>query len=485
MRGGLIGTIVAAVALVATAGPAAAIPIPGGTALTGSPPPEFIDGGPYEPRPVKAPRVPRHPFMAKNGRSVIHNDAYQTDTYTGAGPLGREIVSTSTYQFADCASPTFPRSGVIVVTCVGLQGPRLMMFNPVTLEEIDIYNLPLRRIGNLSFFTDFSGGGYFYLDNKDRAVLPTTDGRVLIVGTSGGRFGLESQYRVKPELEGNEGINSALPDWDGNIWFVGTTGSVGAIDPESGSVQSVDLDEDIENSFSVDETGGVYVVTDRALYRLEAGRGGKPRISWRQRYPNDRVQKPGQTDDASGTTPTLMGKKYVSITDNDDPIAINVYRREENFKGRRLVCRQPVFEKGRGSTDQSLIATGRSMIAENNYGYTGPVDGLDTVPGIERVDIDKDGRGCHKVWKSDVQAPSVVPKLSLKNGLVYTYTLEPQGSDNWYLTALDFRTGRRVYSAFAGSGLGFNNNYAPVILGPDGTAYVGVLGGLVALRDTR
>ena len=35
----------------------------------------------------------------------------------------------------------------------------------------------------------------------------------------------------------------------------------------------------------------------------------------------------------------------------------------------------------------------------------------------------------------------------------------------------------------AGDGLGFNNNYAPVTLGPDGTAYVGVLGGLVALRD--
>jgi hypothetical protein len=34
-----------------------------------------------------------------------------------------------------------------------------------------------------------------------------------------------------------------------------------------------------------------------------------------------------------------------------------------------------------------------------------------------------------------------------------------------------------------GEGLGFNNNYAPVTIGPDGTAYVGVLGGLVAVRD--
>ena len=27
--------------------------------------------------------------------------------------------------------------------------------------------------------------------------------------------------------------------------------------------------------------------------------------------------------------------------------------------------------------------------------------------------------------------------------------------------------------------MGYNNNYAPVTLGPDGAAYVGVLGGLV------
>jgi hypothetical protein len=81
----------------------------------------------------------------------------------------------------------------------------------------------------------------------------------------------------------------------------------------------------------------------------------------------------------------------------------------------------------------------------------------------------------------------VVPKLSLRNGLVYTYTKEPDPTfeDPWYLTALDFRTGETVYKRLAGRGLGFNNNYAPISIGPDGTAYVGALGGLVALRDDR
>ena len=161
-----------------------------------------------------------------------------------------------------------------------------------------------------------------------------------------------------------------------------------------------------------------------------------------------------------------------------------VYRRG----GGRLVCRQPVFQKGSSDTDQSLVANRRSIIAENNYGYSGPsatTGGGVTSPGLERVDIDRDGRGCHPVWTSHARAPSVVPKLSLGAGLVYTYTKPKRTdmTDAWYLTALNFRSGKRVWSRLAGTGFGYNNNYAPVTIGPDGTAYVGVLGGLTRFED--
>jgi hypothetical protein len=184
-----------------------------------------------------------------------------------------------------------------------------------------------------------------------------------------------------------------------------------------------------------------------------------------------------------------MGDGLVAITDNADPMNVLVYRRGRDVVGSRLVCRQPVFEKGASATDQSLIGTGGSIVAENNYGYSGPgatEQGKTTSPGLERVDLDPGG-GCHSVWRSSERAPSVVPKLSAANGLVYTYTKDPQpqdpSADAWYLTTLDFGSGRTVYKRLGGEGLGFNNNYAPITLGPDGTAYVGVLGGLVALRD--
>ena len=189
---------------------------------------------------------------------------------------------------------------------------------------------------------------------------------------------------------------------------------------------------------------------------------------WRAPYENSGVQKPGQASAGSGTTPTLMGDGLVAITDNADPMNVLVYRR-----GSGAAHLPPAgVRAGASATDQSLIGTGRSLVVENNYGYAGPTatqGGKTTSPGLERVDLDAGG-GCHSAWRSAERAPSVVPKLSARNGIVYTYTKDPQpqdpSADAWYLTALDFGTGRTLYKRLGGEGLGHNNNYAPVTLGP-------------------
>ncbi len=458
--------------------------------------PQFI-GSPAEPHPLRhRTRSPRHPFTARNGRSNLHVDAYQTDANAFPGPLGFDIERVSTFQAAAiCGSVTFDSQGQIVSICVGAEGPRLMLFDPDNLDQLATLRLPPRRpgsgTGGLNPFTDFAGGGYFYLDHRDRAVIPTTDRRILVVRQAAGpRFVPVRDYDLSGLLAQGDAIVSALPDYLGFIWFVTTDGLVGHVDPPTGAVEAIELPgEGITNSFAVDETGGVYVVSDRALYRFDAGRGGSIVQSWRRRYDNHGAQKPGQVDDGSGTTPTVMGDDYVAITDNANPMKVVVYRRAKRIGGeRRLVCEKPVFRRGASATDNSLIATRHSLVVENNFGYEGPTSttqGGVTAPGIERVMVERDGKGCHTAWRSDEISPTVVPKLSLANGLVYAYTKNRDGDDPWYLTAIDFRTGETMFKQLAGFGLGFNNNYAPITLGPDGTAYVGVLGGLVALRDTR
>ena len=67
-----------------------------------------------------------------------------------------------------------------------------------------------------------------------------------------------------------------------------------------------------------------------------------------------------------------------------------------------------------------------------------------------------------------------MPKLSTKNGLIYTYARPPDdAAQGYYWTAIDWSNGKTVWSKYAGSGLCFNNNYAGLALGPDGTAYLG------------
>ena len=454
--------------------------------------PDFL-GRAASPRPLRTFRVPRHPFMAPNDDSNIHNDAYQTDAYRRPGPLGRSMESRSTYHQAECASVTFDRAGRIITICVGVEGPRLLMIDPDTLATKTEMPLPPRSGGGTGsgVFNDFSGGGYFYLDHRSRAVIPTNSRQIWVVDArvveGDWAFEVDRVYNIAPAMEPNEAIVAVMPDWKGRYWFVTTRGLVGFATRKAGAVKTFRLeDESIANSFAVDRSGGVYVASDHALYRFGVRRR-EPQVVWRRSYDRGRRVKPGQAGQGSGTTPTIIGRRFVAITDNADPqMHVLVYRRAAKLRARRLVCKQGVFPHRRGATDQSLTAVGHSLIVENNYGYEGPtstMNGATTTPGFVRVRFG--ARGCDVIWRNREVAPSVVPKVSLPDGLIYTYT-KPRRRDEvdaWYFTAIDFRTGRTVFKKLAGTGLGYNNNYAPVSIGPDGSAYVGALGGLVQLRD--
>ncbi len=452
-----------------------------------------FSGSPATPKPIAAPAPPRHPHMAPNGKSNLHDDAYQTDTSQGLGPLGRGGLDvTSSLRARECASVTFDRRGRIVTVCVGIERTTLELLDPRTLRTAASMDLPSRDLtqtGALNIFQNFTGGGYFYLDDEDRAVIPTASRHLLTVALadSGREFRVVREVDLTGVVARGDALISALPDWSGRIWFASRDGVVGTVD-DGGAVKAMTTGEPIGNSFAVDETGGVFIVSDAAMYRFDAGRDGAPEVTWREAYANPGGDpKPGQSQAGSGTTPTLIGDDLLAITDNADPVNVVVMRRGREPVTPRTMCVQPVFPRGSSATDQSLIATPELIIAENNHGYTGPLAvqfGRSTTPGLARVDLSPDGT-CRLGWTSEETAPSVVPKLSLATGLVYTYTKVPRtdGNDPWFLTAIDVRTGRTAWKALAGEGLGFNNNYAPITLGPDGTAYVGVLGGLVALRD--
>ena len=237
-----------------------------------------------------------------------------------------------------------------------------------------------------------------------------------------------------------------------------------------------------------DETGAIYVVTDHRLAAVEADAEGTPVVRWSQVYDRGTQQKTGQLSQGSGTTPTLIGPDLVAITDNAEPRMNVIFYRRTGSAADREVCRVPVFGDNASATENSLAYAGRrSVIVESNFGYAGvqsTVLGRSTTPGIARVDLHRDGT-CRVAWTSQVTAPTSVPKVSLGNGLLYVYSKPPSSffDDSWYFTAIDVRTGATQWMQRTGNGIQWNNHYAAVYLGPDGTAYMPTVAGLIRFQD--
>jgi hypothetical protein len=486
-----VAAVVALTGVFATS--ASALPI----VSTGVPTLPSFSGAAATPNKIEGAKKPeQNPFMAPNPASNIHNDTWMTDAYWKKGPIGANPVTDSySYPSALCGSLTFDSMGRIVTVCPSiLYPPQVRIIDAETLAPIDTLDLPNAETpAGTPEYQNFAGGGYFYLDKKDRIWVATkTDHLYMITnGADHDTLTVKRDYDLTPYLDTEtERISSALPDFDGNLWFVSkANGKVGILNLDTGKAKVVETGEQIQNSFTI-TSDGIYIVSEKKMYRWKADSKGKPKVVWSKKYPNSGIHKPGQADAGSGTTPTILHGGYVAITDNADPMDVVVYRTKKNLtKGeKRVVCTTPVFEKGASATENSLMGAGPSLIVENNYGYQdpfGPNAGAPTTPGFARIDVKKNGKGCKKVWtNTEVQAPTVVPKLSTKTGLIYTYARPTDpGAQGYYWTTIDYETGETVFQQYAGSGLTFNNNYAGLALGPNGDAYLGVIGGIIRLRD--
>jgi hypothetical protein len=276
------------------------------------------------------------------------------------------------------------------------------------------------------------------------------------------------------------------------------------------------LAEQIQNSFSVGPNG-VYIVSNVALYKLRFNADtNKIELDpdWAETYAegdlvydNDRKIKPGHLNDGSGTTPTLIGDRFVAIVDNGpESVHLNVFRQEDGS----LVSKLPLFEPGKGAVENSVVAYNDHLVVGNTYGYVDPFKENDTAGGIMRFDYDE---GVGKYMRREgwpaaghIDAKTATPKLSTPRGLIYVYQREDEptnGHDDWVLTAIDFRTGWRVFKIKgyfnkgefddsvsriverASLGKGnydrkvFNNIWGTFTFGPDNTVYLGAYRGFL------
>ncbi len=459
-------------------------------------------GSPATINPLPEHVVPQHPYLAPQGRNGMHGDSYASGVYNEMGPLGVDpVLETESYGAygGECATAVFNSQGMLISVCTSLISMRLILMDPVTLEPLAEYELPPRestRTLNIDEIqADSSGGAYFHLDHLDRPIIGNADRLIQVfeLYENEGEYSwhVAEEYDLNPYLPDGYLVTDVIPDWDGYYWFVTRQGLVGTVDRNTGEVKTMQLNgEEIQNSLAVSEDG-VYIVSDYALYRFERAADNTPTFTWREEYDRGTVLKPGSINQGSGTTPTLLGDDLIAISDYaDSQINVLVYHRQKDYQGERLICQVPVFTPGASVTDNSMIGYNRSVIIENNYGYTSPTEPTWTEPGVTRIDVAEDCSGCSVVWESQEASQTTVLKLSTVNGLVYLYTREEVPNtplaQAWYLTAIDFETGTTRFKANTGLGDQFNNNWAPITLGGRyHKAYIGVLNGIVSIGDTQ
>ena len=458
--------------------------------------------------------LPNNPWMLASGANSMHSDAYGSNTHPWGGPTSPNATVTFAGK-GPCAGMAVTTEKLLLLQCGGATNFTMRLVDPNTLKDLATYNLPPRpstlqaaESANLDKVYSDSSGAYFYLDNQDRAVVADAAQhiqRIAHVQAADGTWSFKqvNDWDLSPYLPHDcttytnpfprgscDPVTGVLPDWHGLLWWITRYGRVGTLNPATGKVHIDYLaGQEIENSNSVSEDG-VAVVTDHALYEFHARADGTPYVVWQAKYDRGTARKTGQINQGSGTTPTVLGKQFVAITDNaDKQMHVLVYRRATHLaEGQsRLFCSVPVFSAGQSATENSLVGWGDGLVVENNYGYLNPTtlaEGGQPPGGITRISVA--ANGCHVAWANPVLSPSVVPKLARGNGMLYVYSPTPVagGLDEWYLTAVDWRTGKTVARIHTGDGPPYDNAWAPITIGPNNTAYISCFGGLISVRDS-
>ena len=278
------------------------------------------------------------------------------------------------------------------------------------------------------------------------------------------------------------------------------------------SVPDTDLEE-ISNSISADENGGIYPVSTKAQYRFDYRNGALKRV-WRAPYTTGGGTGGTTLSSGSGSTPDVVGTdpgddKLIAITDGQRLMHLTLLWRDRipsDWKGlpgrdRRIACEFPVTFGDPNATqsisEQSVLTRGYSFVVVNNAlaldrafalippnqrplsALTGNLMG-NGPRGMERIDWDPKTRTCRSVWANPtVSIPNAIPTMSVESGLVYGAGVQ---NTFWGLEGIDFGTGESKLFVPTTPFPGDNSFFAATTVGPDGTVWIGGTSGISVFR---
>lgn len=274
--------------------------------------------------------------------------------------------------------------------------------------------------------------------------------------------------------------------------------------------------DQVSNSISADEQGGIFVVTSKAMYRYDSGEG-ELKQSWRAPYESG-AESAVRLGDGSGSTPAPMGTgpeqdRFVVITDGAKLMNLDLFWRDEipaDWKGlpgkdRRLACEIPVTfgnpDATESQNEQSVLVRGYGAVVVNNQlknddlfaGLPGTTrqlaaalaggDPSNAPYGMQRVDWKAKTRTCATAWANrEVSIPNGIPSMSTDSGLIYGIG---QRGGTWGLEGLDFVTGESKLRVDTSAAPDRNAAYAATTVGPDGAIWTGTFAGYTIFRGPK
>ncbi|OAA36486.1 Quinonprotein alcohol dehydrogenase-like protein [Metarhizium rileyi] len=464
---------------------------------------------------------------------TIHGDIGNTRVENNEAPLG---VNTTVESYnIPSFGPIFWDDHGRPTTTIVLEGgvAYLVALDPKTFEILATYP-PLNEESSLRLST------VIYTQVLGNLIV-SADGHQNILeieridSDDGPSFVKKRETSLSGHIEEHLNLIGIGHDTSGNVWFAtggiatlhapsASSATVGYIKPD-GKIHAAQFENSqIENNFAVNGAR-VFMVTAPAassaapgekgyLYALEAGPDGV-KVVFKTPYEAGDGIKKGALSRGTGASPSLLGPKYVAITDNaNGQVNINIYEQyPEQTEKVEPICKVPIFEAGASAVENAMVAywdgdSTYSVIANNFFNapsafqaftgrnwplndalLNGPFNNLTQMaPGMVRVDLDEKTMTCKTRWYNRDVRTHVSPMLSTRTGLLYVstqdYELALKGSYQYYLAAFDFESGKEVWRVRKGAGGAFLAILPPVLT-PDAGVGQCVVRGFIKARDGR
>ena len=501
---------------------------------------------------------PQNPYLADSVWSTTHRNSYCQGSSPYAGPSeapvgeiedylpGRPVTPTVLFSkpYDDGSRVIWGASTRFHVYKVDPNGQHMsyidwlptseMQDDPMTDEMVDQFgemtSPELADVINSAFPTEESESGsqpgmsgVYYLLDKDGIFYQPRGTIIYAYGDEieGDRFSpieLKRTYEIPADklIRDDDFIYGVVMTYDGMLMFYTVFGTIGIIDRslDPATAQYVQLPEGefIGNQPACDENGGIYIVTQKQMHRVQwTGTDlttDDSKGAWSAPYEGG-IAKGRKLQEGSGASPTLMGvgdqDKFVVITDGAQIMNLVLFWRDEipddweqipGTKSRRIAAQAPVTY-GNPDLDftwseQSVLVRGYSAFVVNDvlkiYHPNTAVNVLmsgepDRAPyGCERFEWNPQTQQLGTVWASpDISIPNCIPTMSSATNLIY---VTGQRDGVWTLEAIDWETGKVAWYYEVGGKSRHNSAYAAVQVGPDGCIYFPTFFGILRIRPT-